>query len=81
MKVKYIRKAIWQESLKNFKDKKVKMDADLKSMGINRKIPLTRVIHLASTKPITIGNFDNNWREEIKRMARRSKKWRIKEDK
>ena len=71
MKVKYQRKALWSETLTNFKEKKIKMDMDLKNMGIRRKVPLTAVIHLASTRPISFGD---NWKEEIRKMARRTKK-------
>lgn len=70
MKIKYQRKALWKETLINFKNKKIKIDSDLKNMGIKRKVPLTAVIHLASTRPISFGD---NWKEEIRKMARRSK--------
>jgi hypothetical protein len=71
MKVKYQRKALWEGTINNFKDKKKKIDSDLKNMGIHKRVPLTAVIHLASIRPISFGD---NWREEIRKMARRSKK-------
>ena len=69
MKVKYVRKSLWEETLNNFKDKKVKMESDLKKMHIKKRIPLTAVIHLASTRPISFDGM--NWQSELKKLARK----------
>ena len=64
---KYVRPKLWEETIKNFRAKKLNMDKDLKILGIKRRVPLTRIIHIASTKPIYLDS------DEIKKISRRKK--------
>jgi len=59
VKRKYARPIMWRETINNFKIKQIKMTQDLKAIKPNAKsIPLTKIIHLASTHPIYVDNTD-----------------------
>ena len=67
MAKKYVRIKVWEETAKNMRLKKTRIDEDLKNIGMKRRMPMTRVYHLASLKPIFLDM------EDIKRISRRKK--------
>ena len=67
---KYVFVRMWADSLKNFKIKKLKMDNDLKIMGINKKVPMTRLIHVTSSTPLDLNNAGVSLKQLTKRGRR-----------
>jgi len=67
----YNRVKLWGDTLKNFKMKKMKIDTDLKNLGIKKTITLTKVFHLASMKPIFLGEQD------LIEISKKKRKFRV----
>lgn len=58
--VRYRKVSLWDQTMLNFKSKQQNINHDLKTLGIRRRIPLTKVIHLASTQPIFLAPQELN---------------------
>ena len=48
---KSVKIRIWASTLKNLKNKKGKIEADLRFLGINKHVPITRLVHAMSLTP------------------------------
>ena len=58
--VRYRKVSLWDISMANFKSKQNSINQDLKSLGVKRRIPLTKVIHLCSSQPIFLAPNELN---------------------
>jgi len=65
--VRYRKVSLWDQTMLNFKIKQQNINYDLKTLGIHRRIPLTKVIHLASTQPIYLAP------KELNNVSKRSR--------
>lgn len=65
--VRYRKVSLWDSTMKNFKAKKQGIDKDLALMGIRKRVPLTTIVHLASTRPLMLGQ------PELVKLSKRRK--------
>lgn len=67
MAIQYVRPKMWKKSWMKGMKKKIRIDTHLKALGVKRRMPMTRIIDMALSKPLYLDS------EQILKISRRRK--------